>query len=67
MGGVDKIQLMKKKYDIDSELSKFPEVIKTGGCIPHGDHCIPEGVPWENFKYYRERLFEIIESTPVLS
>ncbi|UCB44358.1 MAG: hypothetical protein JSV25_09015, partial [Spirochaetota bacterium] len=67
MGGVDKIQLMKGKDEIDRELDKFPDIIRSGGCIPHGDHCIPEGVTWENFKYYRERLFEIIESTPVLS
>ncbi|UCB47306.1 MAG: hypothetical protein JSV25_07830 [Spirochaetota bacterium] len=67
MGGVDKIQLMKGKDEIDRELDKFPDIIRSGGYIPHGDHCIPEGVTWENFKYYRERLFEIIESTPVLS
>ena len=66
MGGVDKIQLMKGRDEIDRELDKFPEIIKSGGCIPHGDHCIPEGVSWDNFKYYRQRLFEIIESTPVL-
>jgi uroporphyrinogen decarboxylase len=67
MGGIDKIQLMKGKEDIDRELDRLPWVIEGGGYIPHGDHCIPEGVSWENFKYYRERLLGLIESTPVLS
>jgi hypothetical protein len=66
MGGFDKIQLMKGKWEIGRELDKFPEVIRSGGYIPHCDHCIPEGVPWNNFKYYRERLLEIISSTPLL-
>jgi uroporphyrinogen decarboxylase len=67
MGGIDKIQLMKGKADIDRELDRLPEIIEQGGYIPHGDHCIPEGVSWDNFKYYRERLLRIIENTPVLS
>jgi uroporphyrinogen decarboxylase len=67
MGGIDKIQLMKGKADIDRELERLPGVIEGGGYIPHGDHCIPEGVSWDNFKYYRGRLLQIIENTPVLS
>lgn len=66
MGGIDKTQLMRGTDSIDKELSKLPEIIRQGGYIPHCDHCVPDGVSWENFKYYRERLFDIIESTPVL-
>jgi hypothetical protein len=67
MGGVDKLQLMKGKSEIDAELGRLPAVIRQGGYIPHVDQSVPYGVPWENFKYFREELFKIIEKTPVLS
>jgi uroporphyrinogen decarboxylase len=67
MGGVDKLQLMMGKSEIDIELNRLPCVIKQGGYVPHVDHSVPYGVPWENFKYYREELLKIIDRTPVLS
>ena len=30
--------------------------------VPFGDHCISPGVSWEQFKYYRERLNELIDN-----
>lgn len=63
LGGVDKRILTKgRSYeDIDSELKKVEKVLKTGGYIPHIDHHVPDDACWENFKYYRRRLNEIIE------
>ncbi len=40
-------------------------MIKKGGYIPFIGHAVLPGVNWENFKYYREKLNKIINSTPV--
>ena len=59
-GGIDKNELAKDKLAIDNELVKVKEMIKLGGYIPYADHLIPPNVSWENFKYYRNKLKEII-------
>ena len=46
----------------DDILKPVEIVLKTGGYIPFGDHFIPPEVSWQNFKYYRNRLNEIIEA-----
>ena len=66
MGGFDKNTLFKGKDYIDEELKLMTEMIKMGGFIPHADHWIPHNASWENFKYYRNKLNEIIDSTEVL-
>ena len=65
-GGFDKNALYKGKEFIDKELEKMPYLIKKGGFIPFADHDIPPNSPWENFKYYRNRLNDIVNSTKVL-
>jgi hypothetical protein len=35
-------------------------MLKFGGYIPHVDHQVHPDISWENFKYYRARLKEII-------
>lgn len=59
-GGIDKNALAKDKKAIDNELIKIDEMIAFGGYIPYADHLIPPNVSWENFKYYRNKLKEII-------
>ncbi|MCL5072863.1 MAG: hypothetical protein M1308_18500 [Actinobacteria bacterium] len=59
-GGIDKNKLAIDKSAIDNELVKVKEMIKLGGYIPYADHLIPPNVSWENFKYYRNKLKEII-------
>jgi uroporphyrinogen decarboxylase len=66
MGGFDKNTLAAGKEEIDRELEKMPGLIKQGGYIPCADHLVPPNSSWDNFKYYRQRLGEIINSTPVL-
>ncbi len=66
-GGVDKNILFKGRKAIDKELEKIPFLISQGGYIPYMDHLIPPNGSWENFKYYREKLNKIIDSTKVLS
>ena len=61
MGGVPKSQLALGKARIDAILDDVALLLRTGGYIPFGDHLIPPEVPWEHFRYYRERLNRLIE------
>jgi len=62
-GGVDKQILTKQSdySDIDRELNIVEKLLQYGGYIPHIDHHVPDDAQWDRFKYYRERLNEIIE------
>lgn len=61
MGGVPKSELPRGRARIDQILQPVAEVLKTGGYIPFGDHLIPPEVHWEEFKYYRLRLNELLD------
>ncbi len=62
LGGIDKRILIKGSgREIDDELVKVTELLKSGGFIPHIDHSIPMDADWERFKEYRMKLNEIIE------
>jgi uroporphyrinogen-III decarboxylase len=65
MGGFNKNTLSRGKEDIDKELEKMEWLIKRGGYIPFCDHAVPPNASWKNFKYYRQRLNKIIDSTKV--
>ena len=61
LGGLDKTRIAAGNKEIDQELeSKLPFMLQHGGYVPHADHLIPPDVSWENFKYYRERLREMV-------
>jgi hypothetical protein len=64
-GGIDKTALDNKEK-IDLELEKVRRMISMGGYIPYVDHAIPPNISWDHFKYYRNKLNEIIENTKVL-
>lgn len=64
MGGIDKRALTSKET-IDKELAKVSRMIARGGFIPYVDHAVPPNVSWENFKYYRERLNDIVNTVRV--
>ncbi|KPK65161.1 MAG: hypothetical protein AMK73_03755 [Planctomycetes bacterium SM23_32] len=56
-GGVAKHQLAFGREEILAELRRVAPVVEDGGFIPHGDHRIPDDVPYENYVYYvREKL-----------
>ena len=56
-GGIAKYQLSLGKEEILKELRRVEKIVEDGGYIPHGDHRIPEDVPYENYRYYiREKL-----------
>ena len=67
LGSFDKNSLYKGKEYIDKELDTISWLIKQGGYIPFADHAIPPNSSWENFKYYRNKLNDIIYLTKVLN
>lgn len=62
MGGIPKYEIKHGKKRTDEILEPVAEVLKTGGYVPFGDHLIPPDIPWEHFKYYREKLNGMLES-----
>lgn len=63
MGGIPKFEIQYGKERIDDILEPVGEVLKTGGYVPFGDHLIPPEVHWNEFKYYREKLNSMTESS----
>jgi len=63
LGGIDKKILFEgsNRGAIDNEFKKIVRVMKTGGYIPHIDHAVSKDVTWKNFKYYRNKLNNIID------
>lgn len=62
MGGINKSNIRFGREKIDAMLAVVKEALETGGYIPFCDHFIPPDVDFENFKYYRSRLNEMIDS-----
>jgi uroporphyrinogen decarboxylase len=61
-GGVDKRALVEGKEAIDRELEyRIPFMLDQGGFIPTIDHMVSPDVSFENFKYYREKLNQILK------
>ena len=62
MGGIPKYEIAFGPKRIDEILIPAKEVLKYGGYIPFGDHLISPGVSWNDFKYYRQTLNNILEN-----
>ena len=61
-GGLDKIKMARGKKAIDAELeAKLPPLLSQGGYIPYCDHLVPPSVPWDNYRYCRERIRDYVE------
>ncbi len=61
-GGVDKRALVEGKEAIDRELEyRIPFMLDQGGFIPTIDHMVSSDVSFENFKYYREKLNQMLK------
>ena len=57
VGGLAKYEFAKGKREIIAELKRVEQLVADGGYIPHGDHRIPDDVPYDNYRYYiREKL-----------
>jgi len=60
-GGIDKHVLRKDKQAIREELEyKMQPLMQQGGCVFGLDHRIPNGTPFENYRYYVETGREIL-------
>lgn len=63
LGGFDKRSLFagSSRETIDREIDRVVSVTSKGGYIPHIDHAVSADVTWDNFKYYRLKLNEILD------
>lgn len=61
MGGIPKLEISLGEKRIDEILEPVEWLLKKGGYIPFGDHFIPPEVKWDCYKYYREKLNNIID------
>ena len=60
-GGLDKHVLRRSRDEIAEELEyKIPPLVRTGGCVLALDHRIPNGTPLDNYRFYIEKAWEII-------
>ncbi len=61
-GGIDKHVLRRSPEEIEAELEyRVPPMIRTGGCVLGLDHRIPNGTPLVNYRFYINKIWEIIE------
>ena len=60
-GGIDKHVIRRSKEEIVAELEyKIPPMLETGGCVLALDHRIPNGTQLENYRFYVEKVWEMI-------
>ena len=60
-GGLDKHVIRRSKEEILAELEyKIPPLVRSGGCVLALDHRIPNGTPLENYRFYIEKSWEIL-------
>ncbi|MBN1674941.1 MAG: hypothetical protein JXR37_28120 [Kiritimatiellae bacterium] len=61
-GGIDKHVLRRSREEILAELEyKIPPMVASGGCVLALDHRIPNGTPLENYRFYLQKAWEIME------
>jgi len=61
-GGIDKHVLRRGREEIVVELEyKIPPMVASGGCVIALDHRIPNGTPLENYRFYIQKAWEIME------
>ena len=64
IGGVDKSKLAHGRAAIDRELEKLPFLLESGRYLPAVDHFVPPDVSWDSYRYFTERLRDLIERYP---
>lgn len=58
-GGLNKLALARGRREIDAELEKVAPMLEAGGYIPSLDHAAPPDIPFQNFRYYIQRIRKI--------
>jgi uroporphyrinogen decarboxylase len=61
IGGINKHALALGRDAIDEELKKLPFMLESGRYLPAVDHFVPPDVSWDNYRYFCERLRDLIE------
>jgi uroporphyrinogen decarboxylase len=62
MGGIPKSEILKGTKRIEEILEPVRAVLRSGGYVPFGDHLIPPEIHWSEFRDYRQRLNDLIDS-----
>ena len=63
IGGLNKSVMAHSKDAIDREVEKARHFIKRGRYIPGPDHFVLSDVSFENYRYFMERLREVVLTT----
>jgi hypothetical protein len=58
--GIDKRALAQGPFAIDAELRRVRPLLEEGGYIPGLDHSMPPDVSYAHFRYYMERLWDLV-------
>ena len=61
IGAYNKLALPKGRDAIDAEFERLMPVIRQGGYVPGLDHQAAPSTPFENYRYYLKRLFEVMK------
>jgi len=64
MGGINKYALAHGREAIDRELEKVPFMLEQGRYLPGLNHGVPPDVSWDHYRYFYDRLREMIEKHP---
>ncbi len=60
-GGLDKFALLRGEAAIEAELERrIPPMVRSGGCVLALDHRIPNGVPLASYRFYIEKVWQIL-------
>lgn len=59
-GGFNKLAIVDGKEAIEAEIKRLEPVIRQGGCIICTDHQPAPHTPLENYRYYVQRLHEVM-------
>ncbi len=63
IGALEKEAMIRGKAAIDREMDRARRLIKLGRLIPGPDHFVLSNVSWENYRYFMERLREVVMTT----
>jgi hypothetical protein len=66
-GGIDKHVIRRSAAEIVEELEyKIPPMVRGGGCVIALDHRVPNGTPLENYRFYVNKTWEIMNREAAL-
>jgi uroporphyrinogen decarboxylase len=64
VGGLNKAVLAHDRAAMDRDLAKVPWMLEQGRFIPAVDHFVPPDVSWDNYRYFYEKLRDLIWQHP---